>query len=153
MIKILLSYPMKTACRKPLVAEKIQFLHKHEGLAYKDIAVFYKKHATAERIAQYFQHVGIPIQIVRTTNILEEALTQQIRSILIYLQNEMQSPFKGAHLLHQILHFPCFGLSGTAISRVHVSVQKLSHKKLSAEKKSMRIAITDFSGETIVSSF
>ena len=117
------------------VAEKIQFLHKHEGLAYKDIAVFYKKHATAERIAQYFQHVGIPIQIVRTTNILEEALTQQIRSILIYLQNEMQSPFKSANLLHQILHFPCFGLSGTAISRVHVSVQRAIAQKLERGEK------------------
>ena len=32
------------------IAEKIQFLHKHQGLAYRDIAVFYKKHSIAERI-------------------------------------------------------------------------------------------------------
>ena len=114
------------------IAEKIQFLHKQQGLAYRDIAVFYKKHSTAERIAQYFQHVGIPIQIVRTTNILEEALTQQIRDVMKYLQLEMQSPFKGGHLLHKILHFPCFDLSGICISRVHIAVQQTIAQQIEA---------------------
>ena len=117
------------------VAEKIQLLHKQHGIAYRDIAVFYKKHSTAERIAQYFQHVGIPIQIVRTTNILEEALTQQIRDIMKYLQLEMQSPFKGGYLLHKILHFPCFGLSGTCISRVHIAVQKTIAQQIESGEK------------------
>ena len=117
------------------IAEKIQFLHKHQGLAYRDIAVFYKKHSIAERIAQYFQHVGIPIQIVRTTNILEEALTQQILDILKYLQLEMQSPFKGGYLLHKILHFPCFGLSGTSISRIHVAVLQSNAQQIESGEK------------------
>ena len=94
--------------------------------------MFYKKHSTAERIAQYFQHVGIPIQIVRTTNILEEALTQQIRDVMKYLQLEMQSPFKGGYLLHKILHFPCFDLSGICISRVHIAVQQTIAQQIEA---------------------
>ena len=108
--------------------------------------MFYKKHATAERIAQYFQHVGIPIQIVRTTNILEEALTQQILDILNLSAKRDAVRFKGAHLLHKILHFPCFRLSGTTISRVHVSVQQAIAQQIEAGEKINEERITDFSG-------
>lgn len=80
------------------------------GIPLREIAILYHRHAQAENLIQLFEKRGIPYEVKRKTNILDETLIQNVLQILEYIDTETNKPNSGEHLLFRILHFPYFDI-------------------------------------------
>ncbi len=80
------------------------------GVKPSDIAVLYYKHAQAENLITYFNRKGIPYQVKKKINILHLPITQQIVSILQYIDTEFRKPYSGEELLFNMMHYYFFGI-------------------------------------------
>ncbi len=99
--------------------QRILDLHK-QGVAYSDIAVLYTKHAQATDIIRYLTQKGIPVNVKKRVNVLDEIDVRRLLTILEYIETEYKSPHSGQHLLFELLHFDFFGLEPRDIGRISV---------------------------------
>lgn len=87
------------------VGKEIYELHSSKGVPYKDIAVIYRNHSQVEFLASYLRALQVPLNIKRKVNILEEVFTQNLLSLLSYLNSESKEPYSADHILFKLLHF------------------------------------------------
>jgi DNA helicase-2/ATP-dependent DNA helicase PcrA len=80
------------------------------GVKPSDIAVLYYKHEQADNLINYFNRKGIPYQVKKKINILHQPMTQQIISILQYIDTEFRKPYSGEELLFRIMHYYFTGI-------------------------------------------
>jgi DNA helicase-2/ATP-dependent DNA helicase PcrA len=107
------------------VIKKIQQLHE-SGVPYKDIAVIYTKHSTAENLIRYFSQKKIPINVKKRVNALFENEVYRITKILEYLHDEFTRPHSREDILFEMLHYDFFGLSALDIAALSIYCRKKS---------------------------
>jgi DNA helicase-2/ATP-dependent DNA helicase PcrA len=98
------------------------------GVPFKEIAVIYRNHRQASDISAYLQAAGIPLNIRKRLDILEQPLVEQIINILHYLAAERKLPHSGEHYLFHLLHYEFFGLSPIEISRLAMEVSRKNQR-------------------------
>jgi DNA helicase-2/ATP-dependent DNA helicase PcrA len=89
-----------------IIASKIKNLIEKQNVLASEIAILYYKHSQAENLIRLFDKTGIPYQIRKKVNILEEILTRQLITILSFLEAENKKP--GKHndaMLFEIMHY------------------------------------------------
>lgn len=99
--------------------QRIQGLHR-QGVAYGAIAVLYTKHSQATDIIRFLTQKGIPVNVKKRVNVLDEIDVRRLLTILAYIETEYKSPHSGQHLLFELLHFDFFGLEPRDIGRVSI---------------------------------
>ena len=109
------------------IAHQIRDLHQH-GVPLSEIAVIYRKHAQAADISKYLQVLGIPLNIKKEMNVLDQPLVEQLLNILRYIDAETEKPHSGEALLYPILHYRFFGLKPVDIARLSVEVSKKNYQ-------------------------
>lgn len=72
------------------LAHSIQKLHQEEGIAYKDIAVLARTHASLEQLAVKLESFHLPYQIPFDESFFDHFELQQLESLLRWLQNPQQ---------------------------------------------------------------
>lgn len=110
------------------VAQQIKALHE-EGVPLSEIAVIYRKHAQAEDISKYLQVLGIPLNIKKELNVLEQPLVQQMLNILRYIRMELEKAHSGEALLFPILHYRFLQLKPLDIAKLSVEVAKKNFRE------------------------
>ncbi|MEZ5013545.1 MAG: ATP-dependent DNA helicase [Chitinophagales bacterium] len=81
-----------------------------DGVAPQEIAVIYYRHAQAEDLISVCEKKGIPYQVKKKINVLDEMLVRQLITILNYLDEEHRRPHSGEYHLFQIMHYSFFGI-------------------------------------------
>ena len=107
------------------VINKIHQL-RESGDEYKDIAVIYTKHSTAENLTRYFSQQKVPINVKKRVNALYENEVFKITKILEYLQDEFMRPHSREDLIFELLHYDFFGLSPLDIAALSIYCRKKS---------------------------
>ena len=67
-------------------------------------AIIYARHRQIEPFIDLFDKRGVPYTVRRALNVLDDALIQNLRLLLIYIALENRQPFSGEHLLFKILN-------------------------------------------------
>lgn len=109
------------------VAHQIRDLHA-TGVPLSEIAVIYRKHAQAADISKYLQVLGIPLNIKKEMNVLDQPLVEQMLTILQYIHAESEKAHSGEPLLFPILHFRFFGLKPLDIAKLSLEVSKKNYR-------------------------
>jgi DNA helicase-2/ATP-dependent DNA helicase PcrA len=94
-----------------------------KGVALKEVAVLYSQHKQADNIMALLERKGIPFNVKRKENVLQQPLTQQILNILRYLHAERQKKFAGEEFLFELMHAPWFGLDPNDIAVLALHMQ------------------------------
>jgi DNA helicase-2/ATP-dependent DNA helicase PcrA len=94
-----------------------------EGISLNEIAVLYAQHKQAENIIALLERKGIPYNVKRPVNILEEPLVEQVLNILRYLEAERKKPFGGEEILFEIMHTPYFEIAPTDVALLSLYMQ------------------------------
>ncbi|MBI1221086.1 MAG: AAA family ATPase [Bacteroidetes bacterium] len=110
------------------VAHQIKALHE-DGVPLSEIAVIYRKHSQAEDISRYLQVLGIPLNIKKELNVLEQPLVHQMLQILRYIRMELEQANSGEPLLFPILHYRFFGLAPIDIAKMSVEVSSKNYRE------------------------
>lgn len=99
---------------------------KQSGVQYKDIAIIYTKHKTAENLIRYFLQKSVPINVKNRINALYENEVFRITKILEYLQDEFTRAHSREDLLFELLHYDFLGLSPLDIAAISIYCRKKS---------------------------
>ncbi len=99
-----------------------------EGVSPSEIAVIYRNHAQSTEISRYLMSKNIPVYSVKSVNILQENMIQQLIVLLQYIRAEAKEPFSGEHYLFQIFHFECFGLRPLEIAKLSFEISRSKKK-------------------------
>lgn len=98
-----------------------------QGTPAPEIAVLYARHRQADRLLTLLEKKGIPYQTKRPVNVLDLPVIQQFRSLLSYLQEEINRPFSGEHRLFRLLHSAFWGLSSLDLAKISVACQPIKN--------------------------
>ncbi|MBK8700500.1 MAG: ATP-dependent helicase [Saprospiraceae bacterium] len=90
--------------------ERITQLHQ-EGVRYSDISIIYRNHKEVVNLIKYLSFKGIPLNIKRRVNILEQPEIKRILALLHFILGEYRYPDSQKTLLFEILHFDFFKLN------------------------------------------
>lgn len=112
------------------IAKEIEKLYQ-ENYPLNEIAVIYRKHSQAEPIVKYLESKGIPLNIKKRLNLLDEILVQQILTILKYIDKEVKNSFSGEDLLIKILHY----------SFLNIPTYDIAHLVLNTHEKNSKVRI------------
>jgi DNA helicase-2/ATP-dependent DNA helicase PcrA len=118
---IVKSYP-NTLQEEADIVIQIERLQK-QGISLNEIAVLYAQHKQADNIIALLERKGIPYNVKKPVNILEEPLIQQILNVLRYLDAERKKPFEGEETLFEIMHTPYFEINPTDIAQLALYMQ------------------------------
>jgi DNA helicase-2/ATP-dependent DNA helicase PcrA len=99
-----------------------------DGIPLKEVAVLYAQHKQAENIMALLERKGIPYNVKRPVNILEQSLIQQLISILEYIDEERTEPFSGEPILFEMMHAPYFEIAPTDIALLSLYIQQNRNK-------------------------
>lgn len=91
-------------------------LSRRENLS--ETAVIYRNHAQVAEIIQALEKKGIPIQLRRRMNILEDTWIERLIIILKYLAAEAEKPYSGEHYLPEIMHFSFFKIHPFDVAKI-----------------------------------
>lgn len=92
------------------VCMQIERMHK-EGKDLSKVGVLYRKHKQVDEIVKYLSYQGVPIQLKKKINVLENSDIQRLLEIFRFIQVESESTHNAEDLLFRILHFKYFKLS------------------------------------------
>lgn len=93
------------------------------GISLRDVAVLYAQHKQAENIMALMERKGIPYNVKRPVNILQEPLVEQVLNVLRYLELERKKPFDGEEILFELMHAPYYGIDPTDIAQLALYIQ------------------------------
>lgn len=96
----------------------------------ESVGLIYVKHAQGEPILNALQAEGVPVELKRKTNVLQEPLGRQLIQILRYVQKEIEKPYSGEYLLAEILYYRFFQLSALDIRLLHRERQRRKAQEL-----------------------
>lgn len=100
-----------------------------QGVSLREVAVLYAQHKQADNIIALLERKGIPYNIKRPVNILEEPLILQILNVLQYLDEERKKPFEGEEVLFEIMHTPYYCIEPTDIAKLALYIQSNRKEK------------------------
>ncbi len=109
-------------CEEADVVSQIETLH-NSGISLKDVAILYAQHKQADNIIKLFETKGIPYNVKRPFNVLQEPIIEQILLILNYIVKEKQKIFNGEELLFELMHCPYYGIEPTDIAQLALYMQ------------------------------
>ena len=101
------------------IAQQIEAL-KADKVPLNEIAVIYRQHKQAEDLIKLLDRKNIAYKTKRRVNILNLQLTQNLLSILKYIQQEFEMPFSAEMQLFELLHFDFIGISANDLSKMSV---------------------------------
>ncbi len=101
------------------VTKHLQQLHT-QGVAWKDMAIIYVKHALGDPFMRYFEALDIPYEVLRTEDVLKNPLIHKLITCLEYVNNELQLPFSADQQLYQMLYYDWFGIAPFDVARLSV---------------------------------
>ena len=100
-----------------------------QGVSLNEVAILYAQHKQAENIMALLERKGIPYNVKKPANILEEPLIEQILNVLRYLKLEREKTFDGEEVLFEIMHTPYFGIQPTDIAKLSLYMQTNKKEK------------------------
>ncbi len=100
-----------------------------KGIALGEVAILYAQHKQADNIIALMERKGIPYNIKRPVNILEEHLVEQLLNVLRYLDEERKKPFEGEPVLFELMHAPYYGIDPTDIALLALHMQSSRKEK------------------------
>ncbi len=86
-----------------------------QGFPLEEIAVIYAQHRQVDNMLTLLEKKGIPYNVKRRVNILDEPLIWNLRLLLEYIAAEYEQPYQGEHLLYQLLHIDFIGIDARDI--------------------------------------
>ena len=104
------------------VVLQIEELRRKE-VPLREIAVLYAQHRQAENIMAIMDRKGIPYNVKRPVNILEEPLIEQLLNVLRYLDRERKKTFDGEDVLFELMHAPYYSIEPTDIAQLALYMQ------------------------------
>jgi DNA helicase II / ATP-dependent DNA helicase PcrA len=96
---------------------------KDRGVSLGEVAVLYAQHKQADNIIALMERKGLPYNVKKPVNVLDEPVTGQLLNILRYLDEERKKAFDGEETLFEIMHSPCFGIDPTDIAQIALYIQ------------------------------
>ncbi len=100
-----------------------------KGVSLGHVAILYAQHKQAENIIALMERKGLPYNIKRAVNILEQPLVQQILNVLRYLEEERKKTFEGEEVLFELMHAPYYGIEPTDIALLALHMQHSRKEK------------------------
>lgn len=97
---------------------------KQEGVPLNEIAVLYSQHKQADGIIGILERKGIPYNVKKAVNILDEPLIIQLLNVLRYLDAERKRTYDGEELLFELMHAPYFGIAANDIAKLALHMQQ-----------------------------
>ena len=88
-----------------------------------NVAILYAQHKQADNIIALMDRKGIPYNVKKSVNVLDQPLTIQILNVLRYLDEERKKPFDGEEMLFELMHAPYYGISPTDIAKLALYMQ------------------------------
>ncbi|MCB9447411.1 MAG: ATP-dependent helicase [Flavobacteriales bacterium] len=93
-----------------VLTDSIRARH-NQGTLYKDMAVIYRNHASAEPFIRILEQQGIPYKTGRKVDVLTLPIIRQLITVFNYCAKENQRILSGESLLFELLHFPFANLN------------------------------------------
>lgn len=95
----------------------------------EEVAIIYAQHRQVRNILTLLEKKGIPYNVKRRVNILDEPLIWNLRLLLSYIAAEYQRPYQGEHLLYQLLHINFIGIDARDIATLSQHLAKQYDQK------------------------
>lgn len=108
-----------TEHEKASIIRTISEAHK-KGEDLSEIAVLYRNHSDVENIIKALEQKGIPLNLKRKINVLEEPWIDQILDICQYISDEARAPYTAEHLLPRLMHFKYFGIHPHDVAKLAI---------------------------------
>lgn len=99
------------------IVDKIISLH-DDGVAYRDIAIIYRKHKNVADVIKYFELKGVPVNVKKRLDVLHDPEIKRLINIFLYLSKEYDYMHSGDTLIFQILHYEYFDISALDIAKI-----------------------------------
>ncbi len=99
------------------IADAIVQLHA-EAVPLNEIAIIYRNHKQAEEIINLIEKKGISYNVVKRINILDLPLITKLIKLIEYLALESKGPYRGEHLLFEMMHFSSFKITGNDAAKI-----------------------------------
>ena len=81
-------------------------------------------------MVQYLIQKGIPLNIKKKVDVLQEVEVEKILTILHFLEVESRKPNQGRDLLFKIMHFDYFNLNALDIALISIALKHIREKEL-----------------------
>jgi len=93
---------------------------REQGVNLSEIAIIYRKHRNIDDIVKYLEYKGVPINLKKRINVLNDPEIKRLLNILRYLGSEYDRMHRGDHLLFEILHYKYFGLTPRDVGKLSI---------------------------------
>ena len=103
--------------------EKADLIHElskahRVGEDLSEIAVIYRNHNQVDDIVAALEKNGVPLNLKKKIDVLQEVWIEQLTDILRYIKLEGEAAFSGEWLLPQIMHYRYFRIHPLDIARI-----------------------------------
>lgn len=88
------------------------------GVPLNEIAVIYRNHKQAEEIINLIEKKGIAYNVVKRINILDLPMITKLIKLIEYIAIESKTPYRGEHLLFEMMHFSSFKIASNDAAKV-----------------------------------
>ncbi|HRG21770.1 MAG TPA: ATP-dependent DNA helicase [Saprospiraceae bacterium] len=105
------------------LVQEIEALKK-SGVDYRDIAVIYRNHKDAEPLIQYYTKAGIPLNVKKRIDVLQQPEIKRILHLMEFVEGEMKYPDAKKHLLFEIMHYDFWGLDALDIGKIAIHASR-----------------------------
>jgi DNA helicase-2/ATP-dependent DNA helicase PcrA len=96
---------------------------RQQGIPLNHVAILYAQHKQAENIMAIMERKGIPYNVKKSINILEQPLIEQVLNTLRYLDEERKKTFDGEEVLFELMHTPYYGIEADDIALIALYMQ------------------------------
>ncbi len=108
------------------VIEKIESLYK-AGIPYNEMAVIFAKHKQSETLIKLLEAKKIPYQTKRGIDVLDEAIIQQLMTLLRFIVGEQEQTHSQEQLLFELLHYEFMGIEASDLFALSSYQAKLNY--------------------------
>lgn len=91
-----------------------------KGINLGNTAIIYRKHSQVEKLVEVLEKKGVPLNIKRRVNILNESLTSNLLTILRYINAAYKKPKAAEDLLYELMHYRFFKIRSGDIARLSI---------------------------------
>lgn len=102
---------------------------KNAGVPYSDIAVIYRNHKDAEPLIQYYTKAGIPLNVKKRIDVLQQPEIKRILHLIEFIEGELKYPDAKKHLLFEILHYDFWGLDALDIGKIAIHAARSTREE------------------------
>ena len=93
-----------------LIGKELEELYK-SGYNLNEVAVIYRNHSHSAELINYLKHLGVPYNLTKKANGLDEPTISNFILLLSYINEEVKAPGSGDAFLYKILHLNFTGCS------------------------------------------